>query len=150
MDATTMADSVSADLDQLEDDHQVQRALCRDLEAIADALPDAPSPDTIRRVGERIERVAALHFPRALALLGTLPADCAPSPEEFAILAAMQANDATHGEDLVVALWRHVRRDPGVNAVQLGYMLRCYFDGCRRAIAFKESLLARARTGTRH
>ena len=32
----------------------------------------------------------------------------------------------------------------GAHVGQLAYMLRCFFDGCRRAIAFKECLIALA------
>jgi hypothetical protein len=148
MDATTPAGDACSPatrlLESLDDDHQIQRALCRDLEAIADALPGAPTPAVLRRIGERIERVTQEHFPRAIEALAALPPDCSPTREELAMLDSMQATDATHGEDLVTALWQHVLRTRPPNPAELGYMLRCYFDGCRRAIAFKESLVARA------
>lgn len=131
-------------LQEFEDDHQIQRALCRDLEAIADALPDVPSPAQVRRVGERIERVSTEHYAHALAVLRALPEACRPSDGELATLEAMHSIDASHGEDLVTALWDHVERSPTRHDGQLGYMLRCYFDGCRRAMAFKEALIGRA------
>lgn len=131
-------------LQEFEDDHQIQRALCRDLESIADALPDAPSPAQVRRIGERIERVSTEHYAHALAVLRGLPEACRPSESELATLEAMHAIDASHGEDLVTALWDHVERSPRRHEGQLGYMLRCYFDGCARAMAFKEALVGRA------
>ncbi len=131
-------------LQEFEDDHQIQRALCRDLEAIADALPDVPSPAQVRRIGERIERVSTEHYAHALGVLRSLPEACRPSETELAALEAMHAIDASHGEDLVTALWEHVERSPKRHDGQLGYMLRCYFDGCGRAMAFKEALIGRA------
>lgn len=131
-------------LQEFEDDHLIQRALCRDLEAIADALPEVPSPAQVRRVGERIERISTEHYAHALAVLRALPRECRPSESELATLEAMHSLDTSHGEDLVTALWDHVGRSPKRHDGQLGYMLRCYFDGCRRAMAFKEALIGRA------
>lgn len=131
-------------LQEFEDDHQIQRALCRDLEAIADALPAPPSPAQVRRIGERIERVSTEHYAHALAVLRSLPPECRPNESELATLEAMHAIDTSHGEDLVTALWDHVERSPKRHEGQLGYMLRCYFDGCARAMAFKEALIGRA------
>lgn len=127
---------------ELEDDHQIQRALCHDLEAIADRLPQAPSPVQLRRIAERIERVSTEHQAHAEALFRALPAECRPREKELAMVDTMHAIDAIHGEDLVTALWNYVETDPERRVGELGYMLRCYFDGCRRAMAYKEALLA--------
>lgn len=128
-------------LQELEDDHQIQRALCHDLEAIADALPKAPSHSQLRRVAERIVRVSTEHHPHAVTLLRSLPADSRPSEADLAALEAMHLIDAIHGEDLITALWNYVETNPDRHEGELGYMLRCYFDGCRRAMAFKEALI---------
>jgi hypothetical protein len=131
-------------LRELEDNHQIQHALCHDLEAIADALPTAPSPSQLRRIGERIGRISTEHHAHAVALLHALPPACRPSEGELAMLETMQSIDAIHGDDLITALWNYVEAGPDRREGGLGYMLRCYFDGARRAMAFKEALVARA------
>jgi hypothetical protein len=128
-------------LQELEDDHQIQRALCRDLEAIADGLPQAPSHSQLRRIADRMGRVSTEHHGHAMALLCALPTQYRPSEGELAALDTMQSIDAIHGEDLITALWNYVETDPDRHEGELGYMLRCYFDGCRRAMAFKEALV---------
>ncbi len=128
-------------LQELEDDHQIQRALCRDLEAIADALPDPPSHHQVRRIVERIGRVSTEHHGHAAALLRALPEPYCPSESALAALDTMHAIDAIHGEDLITALWNYAEGDPARHMGELSYMLRCYFDGCRRAMAFKEALV---------
>jgi len=141
-------DSVACDtlemLQEMEDDHQIQRALCHDLEAIADALPKAPPHAQLRRIAERIERVSKQHHPHALALLLSLPPEQRPSQEALSALAAMHSIDTSHGEDLITALWNYSESDTDRQEGALGYMLRCYFDGCRRAMAFKEALIGRS------
>lgn len=139
------ASTALAALIELDHDHQVQQALCADLERMADELPAIQPPAKVRRIAERIEAVPATHFARAEFLLGSLPAECRPSDIELHRVAEMHAIDSVHADDLVGALWEYLARRPGLASGQLAYMLRCFFDGCRRAIAFKEALLARAR-----
>ncbi len=130
----------SADLDI---DHQVQEALCHDLEDIADALPQLPTPAKVRRLAERIERVVDEHFPRAERVLAELPEGRRLTERELRRLRSMHTMDAVHAEDLVDVLWARVCDRPIGSQTDLAYMLRCFFDGCRRAIAYKESLLDR-------
>jgi hypothetical protein len=131
-------------LETLEEDHAIQRILCNDLEAVADNLPALPSTVDVRRLCDRIMRVTATHFVRAEQVLDSLPAEQRPSAATLEILHAMHQLDELHGHDLIVALWQHVGRANGSHVGQLAYMLRCFFDGCRRAIALKESLLTLA------
>lgn len=143
-DAAAVSGTMLEMLQELEDDHLIQRALCHDLEAIADALPKAPTRRQLRRITERIERVSSEHHPHTLALLRALSAGDRPDEEALAALAAMHSIDTSHGEDLITALWDYSESDAATRGGALGYMLRCYFDGCRRAMAFTEALLARA------
>ncbi|MBN8847236.1 MULTISPECIES: hemerythrin domain-containing protein [unclassified Sphingomonas] len=138
-------DAAEPTLDTLEEDHAIQRALCRDIEALADGLPKLPPLPEVRRLCDRVMRVAGAHLVRAELVFERLPAGQGPSDAELETLREMHALDATHADDLVMALWDHVGREPEAHVGQLSYMLRCFFDGCRRAIALKESWIAAAR-----
>jgi len=156
-------------LETLRDDHAIQRLLCDELETVADGLPDLPPPDAIRRLCDRILWITETHFARAEAIFGRLPPGCGPSPTALAALCRMHRLDEVHAQDLVAQLWKYaagrahcngghgaaragpaaVRCAEGRSAApmagevgQLAYMLRCFFDGGRRAIALKESWIA--------
>jgi hypothetical protein len=131
-------------LDMLEDDHTIQKALCRDLEALADGLPGLPSLADIRLLCDRIIRVVDTHFDRAERILADLPAARRPGDADLATLQSMHMLDAMHGQDLIVMLWQHAGRADQYGVGELSYMLRCFFDGCRRAIMLKESWRAAA------
>lgn len=124
------------------DDHAIQRLLCDDLERVADQLPALPALRDLRRISDRIMRITRSHFPRAETVLRGLPAERRPPLEALATLHEMHVLDEMHGQDLVVALWEHAGAPGGGNVGQLSYMLRGFFDGCRRAISLKESYLA--------
>jgi hypothetical protein len=129
--------------DQLQDDHDARLGLCTALESIADMLPALPGPARIRRLCGQIECAAALHFKRA----DTLLAELARGRETRALtdlrgqLAEMHAMDSVHGEDLTAMFWDSIARGSVARPGEFGYMLRCYFDGCRRAIAIEQALL---------
>ncbi len=142
---TSRPDIVGPTLDTIEEDHAIQRALCRDLETLADRLPQLPPLPEVRRLCDRVMRVAGAHLVRAELVFERLPAGQGPGDAELDALREMHALDATHADDLVMALWDHVGRQPEAHVGQLSYMLRCFFDGCRRAIALKESWIAAAR-----
>ena len=126
----------------IEDDHLVQEALCRELEALADRLPDLPPLPELRRLSGRILQITTQHLPRADALFADLPASAGPSPEALRSLRTMHALDTIHGQDLVAALWAYAGSRPRDQVGQLSYMLRCFFDGNRRAIALKDTWIA--------
>lgn len=128
---------------QLEDDHDARGALCTELEGLADGLPSLPAPARIRRLCNQIETVTSLHFRRAAAILAEAAAglDVAPIRDVLDQLRDMHAIDATHGEDLIAALWDSIARGTTVRPGEVGYMLRCFFDGCRRVIALENLLL---------
>ena len=131
----------------LEDDHAVQRSLCRELEGVADRLPALPSAAETMRLCKTIRRVTATHFARAECVFAGLPVAHRPGPAFLSALREMHQFDRMHGEDLASELCRSV--GPGVehDVGKLSYMLRCFFDGCRRAIALKESGIEIARRG---
>lgn len=129
-------------LETLRDDHAIQRLLCDALEAVADGLPELPPLCTIRRLCDRILWIADTHFARAERILASLSPGQGPSPEALAMLHDMHQLDVLHAQDLVAELWGHAAGRPNGGIGQLAYMLRCFFDGGRRAIALKESWVA--------
>jgi len=128
---------------QFHDDHDARLALCGELESIADMLPSLPRPARIRRLCGQIECAATLHFKRADTLLAVLARGReTPSLTDLrGQLAEMHAMDTIHGEDLIGLFWDSIARGSVTRPGEFGYMLRCYFDGCRRAIALESALL---------
>lgn len=133
-----------ASVDTVLEDNLIQRILCDDLEAAADRLPTLPTLPAIRRLCDRIQHITTSHFSRAERVLAALPLPQRPQEGEIAALRQMHMLDEAHAQDLIAALWEHARLADRRNVEQLGYMLRCFFDGCRRAIVLKESLIANA------
>jgi len=131
----------------LEDDHAVQRSLCHELEMVADRLPALPSPAETMRLCRTIQRVTATHFARAERVFAGLPVVHRPGPAFLSALHEMHQFDRMHGEDLAGELRRSVEPGAERDVGKLSYMLRCFFDGCRRAIALKESGIEIARRG---
>lgn len=129
-------------LDTLLDDHAIQRLLCDELEAMADSLPMLPSLCAVRRLCDKILWITTTHFARAERIFSALPPGHGPTPTEIATLRQMHQLDEMHAQDLVAELWSHAAGRPNGGVGQLGYMLRCFFDGGRRAIALKESWIA--------
>ncbi|BAK64803.1 hypothetical protein SLG_01280 [Sphingobium sp. SYK-6] len=128
--------------DAIREDHIVQRMLCRDLETLADGLPALPAPQEIQHLCERIEHVTATHFKRAEQYFAALPPAVRPNDAALAALRRMHELDEMHAQDLVNALLQQSRQGDRDQVGQLAYMLRCFFDGSRRAIALKESWMA--------
>lgn len=137
---------VPASIETLHEDHVIQRLLCDDLERVADQLPALPTLPELRRISDRILCVTNTHFPRAEEVLRRMPVEQRPSAALLDVLHQMHVLDEMHGQDLVVTLWQHVGAVAGANVGQLSYMLRCFFDGCRRAIRLKECYLTGAPT----
>lgn len=123
-----------ADVVRLMTEHSRRGALCDQLEACADALPDRPLPETADRLC------------KALLDLADAPAGAGAMLQRFgadsltAILLdhvrARRLSDACHAADLKAALMPSASED-AVNPDALGYMLRGYFDNCRRAMDFE-------------
>lgn len=115
-------------------EHARLRELCDRLEAVADALPGLPAAlDSHRLVAELTEVLHRLADDALLELLG--PAGSAATRSALvARIRSQHVTDLVHAQDLETALLEAQRGD--VQA--LGYMLRCFFLGCRRALAFEE------------
>lgn len=137
-------DGMSAPLRaQLQDDHDARGALCAELESLADGLPTLPAPARVRRLCNQIETVTLLHFRRADAILVEAAAglDISPVRDTLEQLRDMHLMDAMHGEDLITTLWDSTARGAIARPGEFGYMLRCFFDGCRRAIALESMIM---------
>jgi len=128
---------------QLQDDHDARHVLCTELESLADGLPALPAPARVRRLCNQIETVTSLHFRRADAILAGAAAglDLLPERDTLEQIRDMHVMDATHGEDLIGVLWDSTARGTVARPGEFGYMLRCFFDGCRRAIALESMML---------
>ena len=128
---------------QLQDDHDARGALCTELELLADGLPALPAPARVRRLCNQIEAVTSLHFRRADSILvaAAVGLDVSPVGDMLEQLRDMHVMDATHGEDLISVLWDSTARSTILRPGEFGYMLRCFFDGCRRAVALESMML---------
>lgn len=136
--------SLPQTLEIIRKDHFIQRMLCRDMESIADGLPKLPALPEVRALCDRIEHVTKSHFDRAEATFAALPDRQRPDPEALTMLHQMHQLDEIHSQDIVAALIEQASRPDPRSVGQLAYMLRCFFDGCRRLIALKESWISRA------
>lgn len=124
-------------------DHASQRRLCLELEGIADALPDLPSDDRIVRICRQLSTYSLRHFPLETELFLRLTGQSKYHAANR-ILKEIRYNhaiDALHADDLAVEFKRLSGTSRALHPGELAYMLRCFFDGCRRAIAFEELAL---------
>ena len=137
--------SMPQTLEVVQKDHFIQRMLCRDVESIADGLPDLPALPDVRILCDRIEHVIESQFGRAEAAFAALPDSQRPDAAALAMLRQMHQLDEIHAQDMVAALIQYASQPSAQQVGQLAYMLRCFFDGCRRLIALKESWIERAR-----
>lgn len=126
------------DLAPLLADHAAVRLMCRAAEALADRLADLPGPGERFAVADRIEASVRDHVTVTGAFLERMFGG-----EHLAFGGGLltrilrdQIADGVHADDVVEALRVDVL-DHG-RAQMLGYMLRCLFEGCRRALDFEE------------
>jgi hypothetical protein len=129
------------DLAALLADQADTRALCAALERVADALPALPTAAEAEALGLLLVRFADCRQLRIERLAETL-AKSASGPVAEAIIAHVHdchALDSVHALDLAGALDEAMREQIGAPA--LSYMLRCAFDGCRRAVMFEQLAL---------
>lgn len=121
-------------------EHGRRGALCDQLEACADALPGRPSPDTAAQLCRALLEIAQAQNEGPGTMFRRRDAD----PLTAILLDHVRArrlSDASHAIDLIAALGHDPAETPTDDAPiapdALGYMLRCYFDNCRRAMDFE-------------
>ncbi len=112
------------------------RALCDGLEAVADGLPAMPPPAIVHDLVEGLLTLLPAHQRSIGALLDTLAAEDDPCALRRALagrIRSQHVTDLVHAQDLGAVL---MEPEPGA-LPELGYMLRCFFLGSRRALAFE-------------
>lgn len=124
-----------------------QLALCNELEAIADGLPDAIDREACLHAARAVLNVLARSrifeeerlFP-TLATLGTRPS---PSPldETLEHLRFEHLSDACYAEEVYEALMSFGRGAPSLPPSAAGYMLRGFFEGLRRHLTFEKAFV---------
>lgn len=122
-------------------DRAEARALCAALERVADALPALPAAEQAAALCAALTRFDDARQLRIEQLAGKLTGRSS-GPIAKVILAHIRAChslDSIHALDLASALDEAVRDEASTPA--LGYMLRCFFDGCRRAMMFEQLAL---------
>jgi hypothetical protein len=129
------------DLVPLLSEHVRTEQLCRRLEACADALPELPDAAEIAALCDGLEARATLQAGRQGQLLDALFAESGPGPLADTLLSFIHRKHVTcavQAQDLLAVLRPHTGTERGPCAATLSYMLRCFFDGCRSAIAFEQ------------
>lgn len=112
-------------------EHEIDLAMCSDLEALADGLPGLPGDAELRRLTERMQ-AASTRWARSTK---TKKIQIVEPARECRLL------DAIHAEDVIDAIWNYWRAPAPKDAERLAYMLRALFDGRRRAIAIERLAL---------
>lgn len=134
-----------AALETLAASHRRQLALCTELEDVADSLPD------------RVDQLRCLHLARAI---GAIVIEAHELEERllFARISGLASRhiglagsierlrwehfeDMCFGEEICEALLDIGRGTPALDKEALGYMLRGFFEGLRRHIAFEREIL---------
>ncbi|MFN7027488.1 MAG: hemerythrin domain-containing protein [Pseudorhizobium sp.] len=127
----------------LHEAHMEQLALCDELEEIADSLPAKVNRQKCIYAAKALgPMIRTLHqyeetvlFPRIRQRSGSLEED-----ETLSRLRYEHLEDEGYAEELTEALFKLGSNDP-VNVEAVGYMLRGFFEGMRRHIAFERSHL---------
>lgn len=147
-DHSAMHEGAIADADMigwLADAQAEQLALCDELEEIADSLPgNVNRQKCIYAAKTLAPLVRGIHhyeetnlFPRVIRSTGRLADD-----ETLSRLRYEHLQDEGYAEELTEALFALGSGKP-VNMEAVGYMLRGFFEGMRRHIAFERSHLLR-------
>lgn len=129
------------DLAPLLADHAAVRGMCHEVEALADRLADCPGAEERFAVADLIHACIREHV---TVTSGFLTRIFVGQRLGFggAVLTRIlmdQIADGVHAEDVIEALRADVIEPEQLG--MLGYMLRCLFDSCRRALDFEELAL---------
>ncbi|HEV7416891.1 hemerythrin domain-containing protein [Tianweitania sediminis] len=125
--------------------HKDMLDLCRELEAIADSLPDAVDRQQCLQVARSVCRTVAdaqkveetMLFPALERLSSTLTT----MPATLERLRFEHYEDMCFAEELQETLLALGRGDRGLSPEAIGYMLRGFFESVRRHVAFERELL---------
>lgn len=122
-------------------DHDMLNELCGQLEAVADSLP---RPDRVACA--RVSRMLDGFFPAHLKRENETLARHLRDEELRGRIIAQHNEDMGLSQELVIALEPATRGERVEDAEALGYMLRCFFNGCRRSMLIEEMALRAALT----
>ena len=126
-------------------EHALQLGLCDALELIADGLPDSVDRRLVREVTGILEHGLRQHFKAEEEVL--FPLLRRRGTADQALLAALDQLEKEHTRDedvcaeLLEELHDLAARGRARNADMLGYMLRGFFEGQRRHIAWENSVV---------
>lgn len=126
------------DLAAMVADHAGLTRLCADLETVADELPDPPDSLEAARLRDDLLQWLPAHDARERAMMRHLFRNAGKSQPGPALLREIESRRAAclvQGQDIAIAL---VPGDMPATANTFGYMLRCFFQSCRQAMAFEE------------
>lgn len=124
--------------------HGEQLALCSELEEIADSLPASVNRQKCIYAAKAISPlIRSIHQYEEGVLFPYLAQKHAHSGPMLATLSRLKFEhfeDEGYAEELTEALL-HLGSDEPVNVEAVGYMLRGFFEGVRRHIAFEKAYL---------
>jgi hypothetical protein len=129
------------DLIGLVADHGAIERLCVRLEGCADQLPKRPAADAVADLCAALQARVLDHLDREDRLLVAMFARELHNPLCRALVDSIHSRHvgcAVLAQDLIATLKAHSAGQRTICADALGYMLRCFFDGCRAAMAFEE------------
>ena len=129
------------DLARLLAEHRKLDTLCDLLEACADALPARSTLAQSIVLCEKLAALIDLHERGGTTLFHEMFEPDLHRPLTNALLdhiGARYAVDSANAQDLIAALDPASEEASRFPAEVLGYMLRCFFDGCRLAMDFTE------------
>lgn len=132
------------DLTRLGADHRRLMQLCDDLEVMADALPAMPSAAEAQRLASELRELVQTDEAQERAYLAMMFARDRDDPLASALLrhvGTRHATDAARADELIATLAPDAGDAARVSPDALGYMLRCFFEGCRRAMDFEELVI---------
>lgn len=134
------------DLVRLIAEHSAWLRLSARLEAIADALPELPDTDEILLLRAQIDGLTRARPDASEDVLDRLLERDKGRPLACSLLQGFHAARTARlidADDIVLALEAAAGTDTPFAATALGYMLRSFFQGCRKAVALEQlSLLA--------
>ncbi|UAK25964.1 hemerythrin domain-containing protein [Sphingomonas nostoxanthinifaciens] len=128
------------DLMRLMADHAAISQLCDALEMVADLLPERPSAATAEQIAEGLETLLRTHNPQEERLMEAMFARDLSEPLTHSLLDHIHARHvacAVQAQDLAAAL-RVGASEEAIAPDALGYMLRCFFEGCRDAMVIEQ------------
>ena len=125
--------------------HRDQLALCRSLEAIADSLPTdidrAACINAARALGPLISRAHDLEEAQIFPAIERRRAAAIDLTRTIERLKYEHMEVVCFSEELHDALMAYGRGEPRPTPDAFGYMLRGFFEGLRRHIAFEQEII---------